>query len=78
MKYIIDVDLLKDCLDLIYKPVTYSGNPCVYLNDVKEMIDKFPKDKYDTGHKEQLNATTETSISVNNDILNGKGLKPLR
>ena len=48
-KYIIDVDALKDCFDLLSKPVRYSdGNVFVSLNDVKEMIDKFPKEKYET------------------------------
>lgn len=43
MKYIIDIDALKDCLDLL--PVYYDPN-VVDLRDVKKLIDKFPKEKY--------------------------------
>lgn len=47
MKYIVDIDALKDCFDLLSKPVRYpDGNVLVSLNDIKEMIDKFPKEKY--------------------------------
>jgi hypothetical protein len=44
MKYIIDVDALKECLDLISKPFASRGRDCVYLDTVKELIDRFPKD----------------------------------
>ena len=43
MKYIIDIDALKDCLDLL--STSYSDIGYVELRDVKEMIDRFPKDK---------------------------------
>ena len=43
MKYIIDIDALKECLDLL--PVYYDPN-VVDLRDVKKLIDKFPKEKY--------------------------------
>lgn len=43
MKYIIDIDALKDCLDLL--PTSYSDVGYVELSDVKKMIDKFPKEK---------------------------------
>ena len=46
MKYIIDLDALKDCLDLLRNPVVYAAGPCVYLSEVKEMIDRFPKEEY--------------------------------
>ena len=42
MKYIIDIDALKSCLDLL--PTSYSDLGHVDLNDVKKMIDAFPKD----------------------------------
>lgn len=43
-KYIIDVDALKECLSLL--PTRYDTNnyTTVRLDDVLEMIDKFPKD----------------------------------
>lgn len=44
MKYIIDIDALKDCLDLL--PTSYSDIGSVDLNDVKKMIDRFPKEEY--------------------------------
>lgn len=43
MKYIVDIDALKDCLDLL--PISYSDVGCVELSMVKRMIDKFPKDE---------------------------------
>lgn len=49
MKYIIDIDALKACLDLL--PTSYSDIGYVELNYVKRMIDRFPKDKVDEGEK---------------------------
>lgn len=43
MKYIIDIDALKACLDIL--PTSCTDIGCVELNDVKKMIDAFPKDK---------------------------------
>ena len=43
MKYIIDIDALKDCLDLL--PTSYSSIYYVDLHDVKKLIDKFPKEE---------------------------------
>jgi hypothetical protein len=43
MKYTIDIDALKDCLDLL--PRSYSDVCCVDLGDVKKMIDAFPKEE---------------------------------
>lgn len=45
MKYIVDLDALKDCLELIHSPSSVNGSKCVRLEDVKDMIDKFPKDE---------------------------------
>ena len=44
MKYIIDIDALKDCLDLL--PTSYTDIGCVDLNDVKKLIDRFPKEEF--------------------------------
>ena len=46
MKYIVDIDALKDCLKLLHAPTTVYGKKCVYLENVLDMIDKFPKDEY--------------------------------
>lgn len=43
MKYVIDLDSLKECFDLLPTPFIKEGKVCVYLDTVKEMIDKFPK-----------------------------------
>ena len=43
MKYIIDIDALKDCLDLL--PTSYSDIGYVDLGDVKKLIDRFPKEE---------------------------------
>lgn len=48
MKYIIDIDALKDCLDLL--PKSWSDSKVygyVRLSDVKSMIDRFPKEEND-------------------------------
>lgn len=44
MKYIIDLDALKECLNLLPKPIRNGNLEYVCLQAVKEMIDKFPKD----------------------------------
>lgn len=51
MKYIIDIDALKKCLDLL--PTSYSDIGYVELRDVKEMIDRFPKDKVSDDTKDR-------------------------
>lgn len=45
MKYIIDLDAFKDCLDLLHY-IRLNGEPMVYVKNVKEFIDNFPKEKY--------------------------------
>ena len=77
MKYIIDLDALKDCLDLL--PTSYSDIGFVDLNDVKKMIDRFPKEKY--GHEcidmlAKLASLNEEN-KVNQDVLDGKGLSKI-
>lgn len=49
MKYIIDLDALKECLDLLSRHnIVKNGQTdvCVVLCDVKNMIDRFPKEKF--------------------------------
>ena len=47
-KYIIDVDAFRECLDLLPNPIKYGdGTYTVYLEDVKELLNRFPKDKYE-------------------------------
>ena len=76
MKYIIDLDALKDCLDLLRNPVVYAAGPCVYLDEVKEMIDRFPKEEYGNEYRETIEKLVNLNENnkVNQDILNGKGL----
>ena len=46
MKYIIDVDALINCMELIPKPLKRAdGSILVRLDDVKELIKAFPKDE---------------------------------
>ena len=49
VKYVIDIDALKDCLDLL--PTSYSDIGYVDLIDVKKMIDRFPKEELPTYRK---------------------------
>ena len=71
MKYIIDIDALKECLDLL--PTSYSDIGYVELEDVYKMIDRFPKEEY----VENAKVYREFFNDVNKDILDGRGLKPL-
>lgn len=43
-KYIIDIDALKECIKLLPTRYDSSNFTTVRLDDVFEMIDKFPKD----------------------------------
>ena len=63
MKYIIDINALKDCLDLL--PTSCSDIGCVELSDVKKMIDKFPKEKYGNEYMDML----EKIASLNEEIV---------
>ena len=49
MKYVVDLDGLKDCLSFIHS-IKVNGEPMVYLSDVKNFIDMFPKDKVEDGN----------------------------
>lgn len=62
MKYIIDIDALKDCLDLL--PTSYSDIGYVDLIDVKKLIDRFPKEEYGNEYAKML----EKLASLNEDI----------
>lgn len=44
MKYVVDMDALMDCLDCL-ENWDIGGQKAVYLNAVKLLIDKFPKDE---------------------------------
>lgn len=77
MKYIIDIDALKDCLDLL--PSSYSDPDYVDLGDVKKMIDRFPKEKYGNECMDMLEklASLNEENKTNRDILNGNGLSKI-
>lgn len=61
MKYIIDIDALKACLNLINKPYCINNKDCVYLATVLELIEEFPKDEFDS-QKNNLNNEVEESV----------------
>lgn len=44
-KYIIDVDALINCLDLLSEGIMNSRYEWAYLQNVKELIENFPKDE---------------------------------
>lgn len=44
MKYVVDIDALKGCLDLL-DSFRVNGNEAVFVHNVKLLIDRFPKDK---------------------------------
>lgn len=45
-KYIVDIDSFKHCLDLL-KGIKVNGLPYISVDDVKLLIDGFPKDPLD-------------------------------
>ena len=45
MKYVVDIDALINCIDFLDVPSKINGNRCVYVEDVKNFIQEFPKDK---------------------------------
>lgn len=49
MKYVIDADALKSCLELLEVPARVCGCDLVRIDDVKELIDRFPKGSFDVG-----------------------------
>lgn len=54
-KYIIDVDAFRECLDLLPNPVKYGDETyTVYLDDVKELLNRFPKEEYGKEHTENI------------------------
>ena len=65
MKYIIDIDALKSCLDLL--PTSYSDIGFVELNDVKKMIDRFPKEKLDSDPTVNTRSAFEICTNCGND-----------
>jgi hypothetical protein len=72
MKYIVDLDSFKECLDFLSQG-KINGNEYTYIQNVKAFVDSFPKDEY----RENAKVYREFSNDVNKDILEGRGLKPL-
>lgn len=69
MKYTIDVDALKDCLDLLTKHWSDKGAyGYVRLSDVKAMIDKFPKEKCDF----EFNNQNDCACKREDDVKRGR------
>ena len=74
MKYIVDLDGLKACLDLVFKPAVMEGYALVRLEDVKSLVDKFPKDEYKptkeiTTLKPVLDENGNRSICTDNEMM---------
>lgn len=46
MKYIVDLDALKDCLDFL-EETKINGQSVACIKNVKLLIDRFPKEKYE-------------------------------
>lgn len=75
MKYIVDLDNFKACLDLIFKPAVMGGYALVRLEDVKSLVDKFPKDEYKAANmtikplKEVLDEKGMRSVCTDNELM---------
>ena len=74
MKYIIDLDALKDCLELLAVP--RKKDNFVDVEAVKKMIDKFPKEELNEDVKDNKKTTTSTAkakaVVVSNEVLDTK------
>ena len=71
-KYIVDIDSLIECCDFLSEG-KLNGNDYAYVQNVKEFIQRFPKDEY----IENVKVYREFSNDTIRDIREGKGLKPL-
>ena len=69
MKYIIDLDALKDCLELLATP--HKKDMLVSVEAVNKMIDKFPKEECKEETKKTTTTKTKTTTS-NEDTQNTK------
>ena len=68
MKYIIDLDAFKDCLHLLRHPILkYGIIDAIYVNDVIELLDKFPKEKYGNECMDMLEKLADINEENNND-----------
>lgn len=67
MKYIIDIDALKECLSLL--PTSTHSPEYVDIKIVNKMIDSFPKEKYGGEYvdtlKKIINYNTEVTCAAN-------------
>ena len=72
MKYIIDLDALKDCLELLAVP---HKKDLVSVEAVNKMIDKFPKEECKEEKKTTTTAKTKAVAAVNEDNQNAKTTK---
>ena len=74
MKYIIDLDALKECLELLAMP--HKKNKLVSVEAVNKMIDKFPKEEFSEDVKDNKKTTTSTvkakAAVVSNEVLDTK------
>ena len=66
MKYIVDLDDFKKCLDLIEKPAQINGEALVKLESVKMLIDAFPKKKIKEEIKESSGSKYKGVFVVEN------------
>ena len=71
-KYIVDIDSLIECCDFLSMG-KINGSDYTYVQNVKALIQRFPKDEY----VENVKVYREFSNDTNRDILEGRGLKPL-
>ena len=58
-KYIVDMDALFECCDFLSMG-KLNGEPYTYINNVKALIQKFPKDKIE----ETIVIKTENNIKI--------------
>lgn len=70
MKYIIDLDALKECLELLAVP--RKKDNFVDVEAVKKMIDKFPKEELNEDTKKTTASTKTKAAAVVNEILDTK------
>lgn len=62
-KYIVDLDAFYECLDFLASGKV-NGNDWTYVNDVKALIQRFPKDKVE----ETLEIRVKRDVNINREV----------
>ena len=75
MKYVVDIDALKKCIELMVEGETIDCDQYCRLDKVLQLIDRFPKDAFSTDSpwlKPGIHPTCDQTLDIKyNEVLNG-------